>query len=72
MLGLGQDDAIDQDARDLDVARIERSLGRNALDLRDDDSARVASGDGEREVLERQLFALGSDVAVRIGRRAAD
>ena len=39
MLGLGQHDAVDQNARHLHVARVERAFRGHALDLRNDDAA---------------------------------
>jgi hypothetical protein len=70
--GLGDDDAIDQDARDLDLARAERAALGDALDLHDHQPAAVARRHGDRQALERQGLALHGDVAVGIGGRAAD
>jgi hypothetical protein len=72
MLGLGEHHAVDEDSRHLDVAGVQRALRSNALHLRNDDAARIAGGDCEREILERQRLALGGDVAVGIRSRAAD
>ena len=72
MLGLGEDDAVDQHAGHLDAARIQRSFGGDPFDLRDDDAARVARRDRQREVLERERLALGGDIAVGISRGPAN
>ena len=72
MLGVSQHDAIDQDARDVDLARIEQVRSRDALDLRDDEAAGVLGRHGGGEIVQRQRLALHGDVAVRIAGGAAD
>ena len=68
---LGDDDAVDEDAGDLHLPRIERAALGDALDLRDDDAARVARRHRDREAFERERLALHRDVAVGIGGGAA-
>ena len=72
ILGTGDDDAVDQDARDLDLARVEAAPLGDALDLDDDDAAGVVRGGGDGEHLQREGLLLHRDVAVGIGGRAAD
>ena len=68
---LGDDHAIDQDAGDLDLARVQAAALGDALDLHDDAPAGVVRGHGDRERLQRQRLALHRDVAVGIGGGAA-
>ena len=73
MLGLASHhDAIDEDARNLHVLRLDRSLRDDALDLRDDDAAVVVRGHRLRQVVEQSAIPLHADVAERVGARAAD
>ncbi len=69
---IGDDDAIDEDARHLDVLRLDRAVGDDALDLRDDDAAVVVRGHRLRQHVERQRFLLHAEVAERIGAGRAD
>src|SRR4029079_4640034 len=50
----------------------ERSFRGDALDLRKHNPAGISRGDRQRQVLERERFALGRDIAVRIRGGAAD
>ena len=68
---LGDDDAVDQDARDLHLPRIQAAALGDALDLRDDEAAAVVRGHGDGQRLQRQRLALHGDVAVGIGGGAA-
>ena len=68
---LGDDDAVDQHARDLDLPRRQAAALGEALDLHDDDAARVARRHGDRLRLERERLALHRHVAVGIGGGAA-
>ena len=68
---LGDDDAVDQDAGDLHLPRVERAALGDALDLDDDEAARVARRHGDRQRLQRQRLALHGDVAVAVGGGAA-
>ena len=63
--------AVDEDAGDLDLARVERAAVGEALDLHDDEAAGVARGHGDGERLQRQRLALHRDVAVGVGGGAA-
>jgi hypothetical protein len=72
ILWLRNDDAVDQNARNLDLARVEAATLGDALDLDDDDAAGVVRGHGDRQHLEREGFFFHRDVAVGIGGRAAD
>jgi hypothetical protein len=69
---LGNDDAVDQDARNLDVSRVERTGGRDALDLRDDEPLAVLGSRRQRQIVEGQRLLFHRDVAVVVGRGAAD
>jgi hypothetical protein len=64
--------AVDQHARHLHLARIERAALGDALDLHDDDTAGVARGHGDRARLQGQRLLLHGDVAVGVGSGAAD
>ena len=66
------DDAIDEDAGDLDLPRIERAALGDPLHLRDDEAAGVARRHRDRQHLERERLLLHRDVAVGIGGRSAD
>ncbi len=68
---LGDDDAVDQHARDLDLPRRETPALGQSFDLHDDDAARVARGHRDRLRLERERFAFHRHVAVGIGGGAA-
>ena len=72
MLRLRHDHAVDEDAGDLDLPRIERAALGDPLDLHDDEPARVARRHGDRQHFERQRLLFHGDVAVGIGGRAAD
>ena len=60
---IGDDDAIDEDARHLDVLGLDRALGDDALDLRDDDAAVVVRGHCLRQHVERQALLLHAEIA---------
>ena len=72
VLGPGDDDAVDQDARDLDLARVEAAALRDALDLDDDDPAGVVRGHGDGKHLQDEGLPFHRHVAIGIGSRAAD
>ncbi len=69
---LRDDDAIDQHARHLDLARVERAAIGDALDLRDDDAATVVRRHRDRQGLERQRLVLHREIAVGVGGGRAD
>ena len=69
---LGDDDAVDEDARDFHLARVQRAGFGDALDLGDDDAAAVARGHGDGLALKGEGFLLHGDVAVLVGGGAAD
>ena len=70
MLGrISNDDAIDEDARNFHVLWLDRSLGDDALDLRDDDAAVVVRGHRLRQDIEQSAIPLHADVAERVGAR---
>ncbi len=65
------DDAIDQHARYLDLARVQFAARDGAFDLHDDQTTRVVRGHRHRQRFLGQRFALHRHVAVRVGRAAA-
>ena len=69
---LGHDDAVDQNAGDLDLARIEAAAFGHPLDLRDDDAAGIMRRHGNGERLQRQRLLLHGEIAVGIAGRGAD
>ena len=69
---LGNDDAIDQDAWDLDVTRVERAGGGDALHLRNDEPFAVLGCRRQRQIVEGQRLLFHRDVAVVIGGSPAD
>ena len=69
---LRQHHRIDQHARHLDLARVQRAALGNALDLRDHHAARVARRHGNRQRLQRQRLAFHGQVAVGVGGGGAD
>ena len=72
VFGLRHDDAIDEYARYLHLAWIERAAFGDTLDLRDDDAAGIARGHGDGERLQRQRFLLHCEITVGIAGRRAD
>ena len=72
MLRLCDDHAVDENAGNLDLPRVERAALGDALDLRDDDAAGVARRHGDRQHFQRQRLPLHRDVAVGVGGGAAD
>ena len=60
-------DAVDQDARNLDVAWIERTGRCDALDLRDDKPLAVLGCCCQRQIVQRQRLLFHRDVAVVVG-----
>ncbi len=66
------DDAVDQDARNLDLTRVQAAALGDALDLDDDDAAGIVRGRGDREYLQGEGLLFHRDVAVGVGGRAAD
>jgi hypothetical protein len=64
--------AVDEDARDLHLPRIETAALGEAFNLHDDDPVGVADRHGNRERFERQRFPFHGDVALGVRRRAAD
>ena len=71
IVGIGNDDAIDEDAGNLDLARAQRVARRDALDLHDDEAAGILRGHRHRQIVQRQRLALHRDVAGGIGCRSA-
>ena len=69
---LGNDDAIDQYARNFDMPRIERTGGGDAFDLGDDEALAVLGGRCQCQVVEGQRLLFHRDVAVAVGGGAAD
>ena len=66
-----EDDAVDQNARDLHLARAQAAAFGHPLHLDDDQAAGVVHRGGHGERLDDQRLALHGDVAVRIGGGAA-
>ena len=71
MLRLGHHHAIDEHPGNMHLARIERAVARDALDLHDDQAVGVLRRHRHGEIVERQRLALHGDVAVRVGGGAA-
>ena len=69
---LGDDHAVDEDAGNLDLPRVERAALGDALDLDDDRAAGVVRRHGDGLRFQGQRLALHGDVAVGIGGGAAD
>ena len=65
-------DAVDENPRDLDLARVQAAAVGEALDLNDDDAARVAHRHGDGEGFQRQGFPLHCDIPLRVRGRAPD
>ena len=65
---LGDDDAVDQDARDLDLARVEAAALGDPLDLRDDEPpelrAAMAIASASSVSASRSMVTLPSGSAV--------
>ena len=72
MLRLGHHHVVDEDARYLDLPRVERAALGDAFDLHDDQTARVAYRHGDRQRFERERLLFHGDVAFGIGGRAPD
>src|SRR5215470_2074500 len=72
MLRLGHHHTVDENARYLDLPRVERAVVRYSFDLRDDQTAGVACRHGDRKYFEGERFLFHGDVAVGIGGRAAN
>ena len=66
------DDAVDEDAGDLHLPRVQRPALGDALHLGDDDPARIVHRHRDREAFERERLVLHRDVAVGVGGRAAN
>ncbi len=71
-MGRGDDDGIDEDAGEADIFGIAGVIGDGAFDLSDDDAAVAFGGLGHGEDFTDQGFVLHGDIAVGIGRGAAD
>ena len=69
---LGHHDAIDEDAGDLHLPRVQGSELADALDLDDDHAARIVGRHGDRQRLQSERLPLHGDVAVGVGGRAPD
>ena len=72
VLGLGDDDAVDQNARYLHLARVEAAALGDALDLGDDDAARIVRRHRDGERLERQRLLFHGEIAVGVAGGGAD
>ena len=70
MLRLGHDDTVDEDARYLDLPRVERAAFGDPLHLHDDQTAGVSHRHGDRQHFEGERLLFHGDVAVGIGGRA--
>ena len=70
MFWLGHDDAVDEDARYLDLPRVERTAFSDPFHLHDDDAAGVARRHRDRQHFEGERLLFHRDVAVGIGGRA--
>ena len=68
----GDDHRIHQYPRHPHLARVQCAALCHALDLRDDDAARVVRRHGDGQRFERQGLALHRQIAIRIGGRSAD
>ncbi len=65
-------DVVDQEAGDLDHLRMDRAALDDALHLADHGAAGIVHGLRDREILARRALMLHADIAVLVGRRAAD
>ena len=72
MFGLGDDDTVDEDARNLDLPRVERAALGYSLHLHDDEPAGILHRHGDRQHFEGERFLFHGDVAVGIGGGAAN
>ena len=72
VLGLRDDDIVDERARYRDVARVEDAASKYALDLHDDRAAVVVDGGRHRGLLAADCFLFQRDVAVFVRVAAAD
>ena len=72
VFGLGHDDTVDEDARYLDLPRVERAALGYSLHLHDDKASRVLHRHGDRQHFERKRFFLHRDVAIGIRCGAAN
>src|SRR5262245_3988906 len=72
IVGLREDDAIDQNAWYLHLTWIERICCCDAFDLRDDEAARILRCHCGGEVVERESLALHGDIAVWVASGPAD
>ena len=72
MFRLGDDHAVDKNARYLDLPRVKRAAIGYPFDLGDNQAARVARRHGDRQHFERKRLLLHRDVAVGVGGRAAN
>ena len=72
VLGLGHHDAVDQDPRHRDLLGRQGAGGRQPLDLGDDEPLAGLGRHGDREIVEQERLALHADIAVGVGRGAAD
>jgi hypothetical protein len=68
----GDHHAVDQNAGDLHLTRVQRAALGNTLDLHDDDAARVPGGHGNGLRFQRQRLTFHGDVAIRVGSGAAN
>ena len=71
VLGARDDDTVDQYAGNLDLARVQRARGGDALDLRDDEAVGILRRHRQRQIVERQRLVLHGDVAGQVRSRAA-
>ena len=72
ILRAGLDDAVDEDAGDLDLARVEGTPLGDPLDLDDHQSTGIVGGHGNGHPFEGQGFAFHGDIPVRVRGGATD
>ena len=71
VFGSRNDNTVHQNARDLDLAGVQRSALSDTLHLDDNESSRVLGSHGNREGFLGECLLLHSDVAVRVSGRSA-
>ena len=72
MLRPRDDDAVDEDARNLHLSRVEAAAVGDPLDLGDDDAARIVRRHGDGERLQRQRLLFHGEIPVGVAGGGAD
>ena len=72
VFGLGHDDTVDKDAGYFDLPRVERAALSYSLHLHNDKASGILHRHGDRQHFEGERFFFHRDVAIGIGRGAAN